>query len=61
MFKEKFVRLLQQRGISALKLAQETGIPKSVVYEWRSGLSLIHIYLGSHCPAQQVPNPAEPA
>ncbi|MGI6128174.1 MAG: helix-turn-helix domain-containing protein [Eubacteriales bacterium] len=40
MFKEKFVRLLQQRGISALKLAQETGIPKSVVYEWRSGKRL---------------------
>lgn len=37
MFKEKLVRLLQERGISALKLAQDTGIPKSIVYEWRSG------------------------
>jgi len=37
MFKDNFVRLLQLRGISALKLAQDTGIPKSIVYEWRSG------------------------
>jgi transcriptional regulator with XRE-family HTH domain len=37
MFKDNFVRLLQERGISALKLAQDTGIPKSIVYEWRSG------------------------
>ncbi len=37
MFKDNFGRLLQQRGISALKLAQDTGIPKSIVYEWRNG------------------------
>lgn len=38
MFKDNFMRLLQQHGITALKLAQETGIPKSIVYEWRSGV-----------------------
>lgn len=37
MFKDNFERLLQERGISALQLARETGIPKSVVYEWRKG------------------------
>jgi len=40
MFKENFMRLLQKHGISALKLAKELGIPKSVVYEWRSGQRL---------------------
>ena len=32
--------LLQERGISALKLAQDTGIPKSIVYEWRGGVRM---------------------
>ena len=38
MFKDKFVQLLQERGISALRVSADTGIPKSIVYEWRNGV-----------------------
>jgi Helix-turn-helix. len=40
MFRDNLMHLLQQHHITALKLAQDTGIPKSIVYEWRNGVRL---------------------
>lgn len=37
MFTERFNELLKNRGINAVTLAKEIGVPKSIVYEWRSG------------------------
>ncbi len=37
MFTERFNELLKSRGINAVTLAKEIGVPKSIVYEWRSG------------------------
>lgn len=38
MFKDNFSKLLQDKGISFYKVAKETKIPKSIVYEWASGV-----------------------
>jgi transcriptional regulator with XRE-family HTH domain len=38
MFTERFNELLRSRGINAVTLAKEIGVPKSIVYEWRSGV-----------------------
>ncbi len=38
MFTERFNELLKSRGINAVTLAREIGVPKSIVYEWRSGV-----------------------
>lgn len=38
MFTERFNGLLKSRGINAVTLAKEIGVPKSIVYEWRSGM-----------------------
>lgn len=38
MFSEKLSALLADRGISALTLAREIGVPKTMVYEWKTGV-----------------------
>ncbi|MBQ8255091.1 MAG: helix-turn-helix transcriptional regulator [Clostridia bacterium] len=38
MFTERFNELLKSRGINAMGLAKEIGVPKSIVYEWKSGM-----------------------
>ena len=38
MFTERFNELLRSRGINAVTLAREIGVPRSIVYEWRSGV-----------------------
>ena len=38
MFTERFNELLKSRGINAVTLAREIGVPRSIVYEWRSGV-----------------------
>jgi len=38
MFTERFNELLKSRGINAVTLAKEIGVPKSIVYEWKSGV-----------------------
>lgn len=38
MFKDVFVDLLQERSLSAYRVAKDTGIPKATVYEWVSGV-----------------------
>lgn len=35
--KEKFNELLNSKGLSLYRVAKDTGIPKSIVYEWASG------------------------
>lgn len=37
MFSEKLTALLSERGMTALELAQKIDVPKSIVYEWKSG------------------------
>ena len=37
MFTERFNGLLKSRGINAVTLAKKIGVPKSIVYEWKSG------------------------
>lgn len=37
MFSNILIDLLNQNGLNALTLAKQIGVPKSVVYEWRSG------------------------
>ena len=37
MFLTVFNRLLRERGMNPLSLAKQIGVPKSIVYEWRSG------------------------
>ena len=37
MFSEILKQLLQQHHLNALTLAKQIGVPKTVVYEWRSG------------------------
>ena len=37
MFTERFNELLKSRKINAVTLAKEIGVPKSIVYEWKSG------------------------
>ena len=37
MFTEIFSSLLRKEKISPLKLAEKIGVPKSMVYEWKSG------------------------
>ncbi len=34
---EVLSELLSRRGITALTLAKEIGVPKSIVYEWKTG------------------------
>ncbi len=38
MFAKRFNELLKSRGINALALAKEIGVPKTIVYEWKQGL-----------------------
>lgn len=38
MFAEKLVQVLQDRNITAYKLAKETGIHQSTISQWKSGL-----------------------
>jgi transcriptional regulator with XRE-family HTH domain len=38
MFTVIFGELLQKRHITSYKIAKETGIPKSIVYEWTAGI-----------------------
>lgn len=35
--KEKFNELLKSKGLSLYRVAKDTGIPKSIIYEWASG------------------------
>ena len=37
-FYERFNALLEENGISPLRLAKEIGVPKSIVYEWKNGI-----------------------
>ena len=37
MFKDIFSKLIHDRGLSPYKVAKDTKIPKSIVYEWASG------------------------
>ena len=37
MFLTVFNRLLRENGLNPLSLAKKIGVPKSIVYEWRSG------------------------
>ena len=37
MFKDVFVDCLQKRGLSAYRIAKDTGIPQAIVYEWAAG------------------------
>ena len=37
MFNEIFVQLLQKKGITALDLSRDISVPKTIVYEWKSG------------------------
>ena len=37
-FYERFNALLQERGVTPLRLAKEIGVPKSIVYEWKNGV-----------------------
>ena len=37
MFCQRLNQLLQKQGISALALAKDIGVPKSIVYEWKAG------------------------
>ena len=37
MFKDIFVAILQEYGLTAYRVAKDTGIPQAIVYEWASG------------------------
>jgi len=37
LFRDVFVDFLQKRGLSAYRVAKDTGIPQAMVYEWTSG------------------------
>ncbi len=37
MFSEIFSALLSERGVTPLKVAKDISVPKSIVYEWKSG------------------------
>lgn len=37
MMKDNFGEILQKQGLSLYRVAKDTGIPKSIVYEWASG------------------------
>ncbi len=37
MFTETFVKILRERNITPYKVAKETCIPKSTLYEWAAG------------------------
>lgn len=37
MFRDLFVQLAQKNNASLYKVAKDTGIPKSIVYEWAAG------------------------
>lgn len=34
---EKFKQLIEQRGITAYRVAKDTGLSPTVFYEWKSG------------------------
>ncbi len=38
MFQEVLSRLLTEKGITAMELSREIGVPKTVVYEWKKGI-----------------------
>lgn len=38
MFESRFCALLKERNVTALTVAKEIGVPKSIVYEWKSGV-----------------------
>jgi repressor LexA len=38
LFKDIFVDLLQDRSLSAYRVAKDTGIPQTIVYEWTYGV-----------------------
>lgn len=37
MFKESFSEIIQEKGMSLYKIAKETDIPKTILYDWASG------------------------
>ena len=37
MFKDIFVAILQERGITVYRVVKDTGIPQAIVYEWAAG------------------------
>jgi len=37
LFKDIFVAILQVRGLTAYRVAKDTKIPQTIVYEWASG------------------------
>lgn len=37
-FCERFNALLKENNVTPLRLAKEIGVPKSIVYEWKSGI-----------------------
>lgn len=40
MFKDLFVQLLQERNITAYKLAKDTGFSEALISNWKSGRQL---------------------
>ena len=37
LFKDIFAAILQERGLTAYRVAKDTGIPQTIVYEWIYG------------------------
>jgi transcriptional regulator with XRE-family HTH domain len=37
MFKDNFKKIIQIKNLSAYKVSKETGIPKTIVYDWAAG------------------------
>lgn len=35
----KFEKLMQERGLTIFQVSKDTGIPNSILYEWKSGRS----------------------
>lgn len=40
MFKDLFIQLLQDRNVTAYKLAKDTGISEALISNWKSGRQL---------------------
>lgn len=40
MFKDLFVQILQDRGITAYKLSKDTGISEALISNWKNGRQL---------------------
>ena len=40
MFKDIFVKLLQERNVSSYKLTKDTGISNGLISKWKNGLKM---------------------